>query len=168
MHGLKFSNRTLSLVIGTLATGYLVGAFRLPSAATSDIPINSATLPKALGFLLLALSVALYFQRSKEGDDKDGDPPDDDPICRQINLGRLADARLEVGLMLLSMCVYVALFEPLGFVLSTFLYLTIMTYYLGYRRHIVTITVAGCLAVGFRLGITDGLGVTLPAGLLGW
>ncbi|GAA1461900.1 tripartite tricarboxylate transporter TctB family protein [Nocardiopsis exhalans] len=81
-------------------------------------------------------------------------------------LGRLNDSRLETGLFVGALCLYVALFEPLGFILSTALYLGSMTWYLGYRRHLATATVALGLPFALYAGMTWGLGVALPSGPL--
>ncbi|MEV2278810.1 tripartite tricarboxylate transporter TctB family protein [Nocardiopsis sp. NPDC049922] len=88
------------------------------------------------------------------------------PASEPLTLGRLRDARLEVGLFVAALVVYVALFEPLGFVLSTALYLAAMTVYLGYRRHVVTAVVSVGLPLGLYLAMSEGLGVVLPSGPL--
>ncbi|RKS09563.1 putative tricarboxylic transport membrane protein [Nocardiopsis sp. Huas11] len=81
-------------------------------------------------------------------------------------LGRLDDPRLEIGLFVAALVAYVALFEPLGFILSTALYLGSMTWYLGYPRHLVNAVVALVLPFAFYAGMTWGLDVTLPSGPL--
>ncbi|WP_198659289.1 tripartite tricarboxylate transporter TctB family protein [Nocardiopsis sp. FIRDI 009] len=81
-------------------------------------------------------------------------------------LGRLRDPRLEVALFVAALIVYVALFEPLGFILSTALYLGSTTVYLGYRRHVATAAVAVGVPLVLYLAMSEGLGVVLPSGPL--
>jgi putative tricarboxylic transport membrane protein len=99
---------------------------------------------------------------AKDGAAADGGSAEPD----SAPLGRFADPRLEIGLFVGALVAYVALFELLGFVLATALYLGSMTWYLGYRRHLVTVTVALGLPFALYAGMTWGLGVALPSGPL--
>ncbi|NJQ00730.1 tripartite tricarboxylate transporter TctB family protein [Streptomyces zingiberis] len=85
---------------------------------------------------------------------------------RPTTMGRLADDRLELLALLGAMCLYVALFVPLGFVLSTALYVAGTAWYLGSRRHWVNVLVGAGLALGLYLGMSQGLDVALPTGPL--
>jgi putative tricarboxylic transport membrane protein len=104
---------------------------------------------------------------AEEGGAKDGAAADGGSAGPDsAPLGRFADPRLEIGLFVGALVAYVALFELLGFVLATALYLGSMTWYLGYRRHLVTVTVALGLPFALYAGMTWGLGVALPSGPL--
>ncbi|WP_327188480.1 tripartite tricarboxylate transporter TctB family protein [Streptomyces xinghaiensis] len=198
MHHFRFSHRTVACAIGLPAAAYTVLAFRIPEFAAVQVPVQPGTLPRALGLLLLVLSVALFFQ-SGSGPAGDG-PPDagaeeagaggagaggstgEDAMAGEAGeaggagprrpappaatLGRLADDRLELLALLGSICLYVVLFVPLGFVLSTALYVTGTAWYLGYRRHWANALTGTGLAAGLYLGMSEGLGVALPTGPL--
>ncbi|KNE79787.1 MULTISPECIES: tripartite tricarboxylate transporter TctB family protein [Streptomyces] len=193
MHHFRFSHRTVACAIGLPAAVYTVLAFRIPEFAAVQVPVQPGTLPRALGLLLLVLSVALFFQ-SGSGPAGDG-PPDagaeeagaggaggstgEDAMAGEAGgagprrpappaatLGRLADDRLELLVLLGSICLYVVLFVPLGFVLSTALYVTGTAWYLGYRRHWANALTGTGLAAGLYLGMSEGLGVALPTGPL--
>jgi putative tricarboxylic transport membrane protein len=183
MTGFRFSNRTVAVAIALVATGYLVLACQLPDFVAVNVPVQPATLPRWLGVVLLVLAVALFFQRNEPTGGTDA-PTDAvaaagqhhtatsagsaaDPGARAEaapGLGRFHDVRLEVAIFVGAVFLYIALFEPLGFVLSTVLFIGGVTWYLGYPRHLVNAVVSVVLAVGMYVGMTQGLDVALPAG----
>lgn len=185
---MRFGNRTLATVIGAFAVGYLLLAFQVPEYTAVSVPVQPGTLPRWLGVVLLVLAVLLFFQRGPRpsGQEEAGEDPKSSGEVHEegaqeaqgsgvgtapgaaepLRLGRLKDPRLEIGLFVAALCAYVALFEPLGFVLSTALYLCSMSVYLGYRRHLVTVAVAVLLPLALYLSMTSGLGVILPSGPL--
>lgn len=63
---------------------------------------------------------------------------------------------------------YLVLFQVLGFLLSTFLLLGGMFYYLGERKIWVTFVVAAGLSVAVMLAFREGLNVNLPLGPFGF
>ncbi|UGY94626.1 tripartite tricarboxylate transporter TctB family protein [Streptomyces gobiensis] len=89
----------------------------------------------------------------------------DTPMSRPA-LGRLSDARLELAALLIAICLYVGLFVPLGFVLSTALFVTGTAWYLGFGRHWVNVLVGSGVALALYLGMSEGLDVALPTGPL--
>lgn len=185
---MRFDNRATAAVIGLFAVGYLLLAFQVPEYTAVNVPVQPGTLPRWLGFVLLVLATLLFFQREprparQEEVVEDPKAPGEvrgegteeaqaseaeavTGTAEPLRLGRLKDPRLEIGLFVAALCAYVALFEPLGFVLSTALYLGSMIFYLGYRRHLVTVAVAVLLPLALYLGMSSGLGVILPSGPL--
>lgn len=191
----RFSPRTLGAAIALFAIGYLVLAFQMPDYTAVNVPVQPSTLPRWLGVVLLVLAVLLFFQRPQAdgepesapaekaaaspaggapggpadagaGDTAAEGPADTDTSASEARLGRLEDPRLEIGLFLAALVAYVALFQFLGFILATALYLGSMTWYLGYRRHLVNAVVAVALPFALYAGMTWGLNVALPSGLL--
>ncbi|MFI6576346.1 tripartite tricarboxylate transporter TctB family protein [Nocardiopsis sp. NPDC050513] len=184
-----FRNRTVAIALTVFAIGYLVLAFQVPEYTAVSVPVQPGTLPRWLGVVMLVLAVLLFFQRDQAADEDETDgesgasgaaeagPGGSDAdsgagtdgsasAAEPLKLGRLKDPRLEVGLFVAAIVAYVALFEPLGFILSTALYLGAMTVYLGYRRHVVTAVVSVGLPLGLYLAMSEGLGVVLPSGPL--
>ncbi|GAB2500854.1 tripartite tricarboxylate transporter TctB family protein [Nocardiopsis aegyptia] len=164
----RFSPRTLGIAVGLFAIGYLVLAFQMPAYTAVEVPVQPSTLPRWLGVALLVLAVLLFFQRKPEETvaESGGEAADEPREGGEPRLGRLDDPRLEIGLFVGALIAYIAVFELLGFILSTALYLGSMTWYLGYRRHLVNAVVALTLPFAFYAGMTWGLDVTLPSGPL--
>ncbi|MFE3457001.1 tripartite tricarboxylate transporter TctB family protein [Nocardiopsis aegyptia] len=164
----RFSPRTLGIAVGLFAIGYLVLAFQMPDYTAVEVPVQPSTLPRWLGVALLVLGVLLFFQRKPEEAvaESGGETADEPQEGGEPRLGRLDDPRLEIGLFVGALIAYIAVFELLGFILSTALYLGSMTWYLGYRRHLVNAVVALTLPFAFYAGMTWGLDVTLPSGPL--
>ncbi|KOX12565.1 hypothetical protein ADL05_21840 [Nocardiopsis sp. NRRL B-16309] len=188
----RFSPRTLGIAVAVFAIGYLALAFQMPDYTAVSVPVQPSTLPRWLGVALLVLAVLLFFQRrppeetapepaSGSAGSGSGDGPGiegaeaaetaEEPAVQaqeggEPRLGRLDDPRLEIGLFVGALVAYIAVFELLGFILSTALYLGSMTWYLGYRRHLVNAVVALTLPFAFYAGMTWGLDVTLPSGPL--
>ncbi|MBB4933824.1 putative tricarboxylic transport membrane protein [Lipingzhangella halophila] len=194
MLGFRFSNRTVAVAIALVAAGYLVLAFQLPEFTAVEVPVQPSTLPKWLGALLLLLAAALFVQRTppagtdagtpagaggNTGDAEDsgetgetaagGAASPDDPASpgtasSEAPLGRLADTRLELLLFVASIAGYIALLVPLGFLLTTALYVAGSAWYLGYRRHLVTALVSVGVTALLYFGMSEGLNVSLPQG----
>jgi putative tricarboxylic transport membrane protein len=67
---------------------------------------------------------------------------------------------------LISIVAYIALFVPLGFLLSSVMYVSVMSWYYGYRRPVVIAVVALGSAGLLQVLISEVLGVALPSGPL--
>lgn len=172
----RFSNRVIAVALGLVAIGYLVLAFQMPDFTAVEVPVQPATLPRWLGAALLILSVLLFLQKGGAGKDRgdsgsgaasnaaDADGASDEDAETGTRLGRLSDPRLELALFAGSAAVYIALITPLGFLLSTMLYTALTTWYLGYRRHVVTLAVSVGVTAILYFGMTEGLNVVLPSG----
>lgn len=157
----RFSHRTLALVVGAVAAGYLALAFQLPDFTAVEVPVQPATLPRWLGAVLLLLAVLLFFQKQEAA--AEGAESDEGEGTR---LGRIADPRWELALFAGSAAVYIALITPLGFLIATTAYTAATAWYLGFRRHIVNGLVSFGVAALLYVGMSEGLNVVLPQGPL--
>ncbi len=63
---------------------------------------------------------------------------------------------------------YVLLFVPWGFITSTVLFMAFQFWYLGERRHWLTILVSVGVTLALYVGFATGLNVNLPQGPLGF
>lgn len=100
-------------------------------------PIWPSTFPKilAIGGMILALAVVLGLEKEEE------------PKPLEINYKRLHDYNLVQALALLSlMAVYAFALRPLGFLASTFLFLSLGSIILGERRFLMTTIIAAVAA----------------------
>ncbi|MDA2806702.1 tripartite tricarboxylate transporter TctB family protein [Nocardiopsis suaedae] len=180
MKPFTFSNRVLGAAVGVLAVGYLYLAFTLEEFTAVSVPVQPATLPKWLGAVLLVLAAVLFFQKDDADEEEDSGEPsgtgsDSDqtgggaparPAAARPALGRLTDPRKELALFAASIGLYIALLEPLGFLISTTAYIAAATWYLGYRRHWANALVAVGVSAVLYFAMSDFLRVALPTGPL--
>jgi putative tricarboxylic transport membrane protein len=93
-------------------------------------------------------------------DAKDGDNQEQEAV--QKGKG----PAVQVIVTVVSVALYIALFEVLGFVLCSFAFAFGMTYYFGFKRHLINGIVSLSVSLSFYVLLTTGLGVHLPQGLL--
>ncbi|WP_175410511.1 tripartite tricarboxylate transporter TctB family protein [Streptomyces sp. TRM64462] len=165
MHHFRFSQRTLALVLGAFAVAYTVLAYRIPDFTAVEVPVQPGTLPRGLGVVLIVLSVALFFQKPKE-EQNAKDAQDAPAAAPRSASGRFRDARTDPAVLLLAICGYVALFVPLGFVISTTLFVVGTAWYLGFAKHWVSTLVGLGVSLSLYLAMSEGLDVALPTGPL--
>lgn len=107
-------------------------------------PLGLSALVAILGGLIVVRSVVLGAERPDPGD-----------------LGTMT-------MLVAAFIVYILLFMPLGFITSTTLFLAFQFWYLGERRHWVTLVVSVGVTLVIYLGFATGLNVSLPQGPLGF
>ncbi len=145
---LKSANKVISIILMIISIVYIIASFRLPNYPY--IPVDSDAVPITLGFILLFLSILLFF--SKDNHDKDQKIPKDD-----------IKAILTVLAFLLA---YIFLLEILGFLLSTALFLFINSLYLGHKKWISNLIVSIAIPLSIYLLFTRFLEIVLPKGIL--
>ena len=109
-------------------------------------PIWPSSFPKvlAIGGTFLSLVILLRLEKSPGKRD-----------AADINLSRLGDYKIGQALLLIGLMVaYAFLLRPLGFLASTFLFLSIGSFILGERRFVV-MAVASAIAAGFVWYLVD-------------
>ncbi|MFP3988380.1 tripartite tricarboxylate transporter TctB family protein [Streptomyces sp. E11-3] len=176
MHHFRFTQRKLAVVLGILAVAYTVQAYRIPEFTAVETPVQPGALPRVLGVVLLALSVALFFQKTKQDQAPEPTKAPEPRIEPQTAaavaekarpiIGRFSDTRLELAVLLGAIALYAVLFVPLGFVLSTALFVSGTAWHLGYRKHWVNALVGVGVALVLYLAMSEGLDVALPTGPL--
>ncbi len=143
------SDRLAALVIFVAAVLYAREATTFHGATVADV-VGPAAYPALVGGLA-ALLAAIQFVRPR-------DSAGGEPFWRQH--GRPI-------LLALSLFAYTRALEPLGFVVSTFLYLTGSHLWLGERRPALAVLLAAGLTTALWLVFDRALGLALPAGVLG-
>ncbi|MBO6510900.1 MAG: tripartite tricarboxylate transporter TctB family protein [Roseibium sp.] len=135
-------DRWLALVILLICLAYGYAAFFAMDASLPPIvkrsPIWPSSFPKvlAVGAILLSLTVLLGFEKSPAKTE-----------AADINLSRLHEYKVGQAIMLLGLMVaYALLLRPLGFLLSTFLFLSVGSFILGERRFVLMAVVAAVAA----------------------
>ncbi|MEM1285909.1 MAG: tripartite tricarboxylate transporter TctB family protein [Cohaesibacteraceae bacterium] len=147
-----------------LAYGYT--AFFTMDASLPPIMRRAAvwpsSFPKVLAVLSILLSLALLFGLESSPEKNKAE---------DINLAKLHEYKFGQALILIGlMLIYAFALRPLGFLASTFLFLTIGSYVLGERRYVLMVAVSA-IAAGFVWYLVDVvLGiflVPLPAFMMG-
>ena len=116
-------------------------------------PIWPSSFPKVLsvGAILFALIIVLGLEKSPNKKD-----------AADINLARLGDYNVGQAVFLIGLMIaYALLLRPLGFLASTFLFLTIGSYTLGERRYLVMGIVAALATTGIWYLVDSVLGIFL-------
>ena len=140
---------------------WLMSLLQEPSLGQGDP--GAALLPTALGVAMAALGAVLAIRRGVKADTGTSEMSETAVIVP-------AEPPLLSVLHLLNLCAYVALFERLGFSLSSFLFLVVAVFLLG-KRTLRGLLVALAVAAIFTFVVGSTLktliGVPLPGVFLG-
>lgn len=153
MNLLNHKDRIGSLLILVFSIAYLKYALNLPLDPTAgDESFNARTLP--VGLSIAAISFALLellasFRRA--GDN-----------C--INAAVQGFSWLPTLLLVLSMAVYALVFDTLGFILSSYLFLQSGFLILGERRFLLSSLIALALVMFLWSMLTQAFGIYLDSG----
>lgn len=160
-------DRWIALALLAISLVYGYAAYFLMDAQLAPIMKRAAvwpsSFPKVLsaGAVLLSLSILLGLEKNTGKD----------PDAADINLSRLGDYHIGQALFLLGLMVaYALLLRPLGFLASTFLFLTLGSYLLGERRYGLMSLVAAFAAGSIWYLVDAVLGIflrPLPTFLMG-
>ncbi|MCG1009655.1 tripartite tricarboxylate transporter TctB family protein [Salinicoccus sp. ID82-1] len=149
---LKTNNQRISLVLLAIAGAYLYFTYNLPAYAYTQI--DADMVPKGLGWLLVLLSIMLFFARDSETEEQ--------RERRNIPRKEVLALLIVTGMTLL----YIFLLEMLGFVLVTALFIFFCSWFLGYRQFITNAVVSIIFPVILYMLFTQFLRIDLPQGLL--
>ena len=152
------TNRVLALVIAGGAAIYLYHAFQIPPFPIRR-PVDSDLFPKLLGFLVLGLSVILFFEppeKSASEEDFGGKGTRSDVLRGWAY----------VAITALSVVVYAYAMPRLGFVLSSVAICLGLSWLYGFRRYLVSIPVSVGVPLVLYLVLTRLMGIFLPQGIL--
>jgi putative tricarboxylic transport membrane protein len=130
------------------------------AASTSASGVGAGFMPKVVGVLLIALSLALIVQvargRLGEPDESEGDVD-----VRHTRWVPLAVCVAAVG-------IFIAAVEPLGYVIVSSIVFWLTAWAVGARHIIRTAIIAVALSLVVYLSFTRLLDIPLPAGFLGF
>jgi putative tricarboxylic transport membrane protein len=145
------------------ALSYLAAAFTIPEGSFSNAAVGPAALPIVIGAALAVASLALAVRGvlrgapvEKEPEAEGAEELDDNPAQSPARFAVVA------GLLL----GYILLFLPLGYVVSTFLFLFGTTMYLDRGRPVRNVVYSLLFALIVYYVFTELLTVVLPAGPL--
>ncbi|MFD0944200.1 tripartite tricarboxylate transporter TctB family protein [Savagea faecisuis] len=146
------TDRKISIVLFLFALLYLFLSYQLPNFEYALI--DSDILPKGLGFLLIVLSIILFIQNKEESEAE--------KIKRQI---KKEDLILLIA-TIVSLLAYVTLFEILGFVVTTILFLVITMRMYGYSNWKISMVVSITFTFVLYFSFNYILKIYLPQGIL--
>lgn len=150
MNILNDKNKLGSLLILTFALAYLMASFSIPLDTTANEAFNSRTLPLSLAVMTI---FCCLLQLSQTGD---ADVKIDDEV-KSLHWQPM----LKLSVLML---VYAFIFDFLGFLPASFLFLFVGFFILGERRIILAILIAATLPFFMWLIMTQGFGLYLDAG----
>ncbi|TWI59322.1 tripartite tricarboxylate transporter TctB family protein [Halalkalibacter nanhaiisediminis] len=145
-------NKSLSLVLMTIALVYLIMAFRLPEY--TFVPVDADLIPKLLGFVLLILSICFFFSKDVDTEEQ-----------KKKRVIKRKEAGMLLGVMTLIL-IYITVLEVVGFVIMTIAFIIVCSRFLGYKKWVVNILTACIFSVGAYSLFNYGLAIRLPAGIL--
>ena len=153
--------------------------------------VSPATIPRILGVLLLILDIISLFQNLEELKKAKGavkDPLQEAGEKETVENGELdvaqalaeaealeedADSdKMSIVLTIASLAVFSALIQPLGFLISSFIYMVLQSFILTLKEErkkktVFIIILSAVFSVAVYLIFTRGLGLMLPKGILG-
>lgn len=149
---LKTMNQKVSLVLILFSVGYLFLSYNLKEYPY--VPVDSDLVPKALGYLLIGLAVLLFFDKSSE---------------KQEEKEKRKVPKKEIGVMAAvggMVFLYIFLFEIIGFLLATALFIFICSRFLGYDKWLSNVLVSIIFPSALYYLFNYLLQIRLPQGIL--
>jgi putative tricarboxylic transport membrane protein len=159
----KRIERTASVVMTVFSAAYLAGAYLLIPIPMIPQQVGPAVFPKAVGLLLLVISLCNLYVQFK------GIAKEDEAraviIGAEDKVETKADLKL-MGVIIALMIAYALLFNTLGYALTTIVVFLAGVLVLD-RKHILRDVIIGLIAsFGMYFIFTKLLKVTLPSGPL--
>jgi putative tricarboxylic transport membrane protein len=130
------------------------------AASTSASGVGAGFMPKVVGVMLIALSLALIVQvargRLGEADESEGD----------VDVRRTR--WVPVAVCVAAVLVFIAAVEPLGYIIVSSIVFWLTAWAVGARHIVRTAIIAVALSLVVYLSFTRLLDIPLPAGILGF
>lgn len=142
---------------------YLAMALQIPPSPFSATLVGPRVFPIAIGAALALASLALLVKDLREAPSNEGGEPEE-PVEEEDDTPAQSPTRLGVAIALLFG--YILLFVPLGYAISTFLFVLAITMYLDSQHWVRNLVYAILFPIIVYLVFTELLQVTLPAGPL--
>jgi len=158
------AQRVLGVLIAVLSLAYLYVAYQIPLFPIPR-PVDSDAFPKVLGFVMLGLSVWLFFAPPDAQDPALAEEAEAAP-ARSPSPGDLVRRWWPVVVTAGAIALYAATLQTVGFVLGSFLLVAGLTWFYGYRRHLVNAAVALAVPLVLYLLMTRLMTIHLPRGVL--
>ena len=161
----------IGLFFFLLATAYFAGTFPIESYNPfGDAGLSSKIVPQILAVIMAALGLSTVIQSVFKLKKRNADKNFAEASGTSVHINRKILGKFIFAIALLT--VYIFLFDKLGFIISTVLYLSAMIFLLLPRKN----TKTGIFAVLFSLAVSflvytifnNLLGLILPRGIFGY
>ena len=153
------ADRVIFVCILVLAGGYFWATEQLPSLEIGD-PLGQKAFPRLLGVALLITAIILLFEIIKGRK-----PPSPGAISMTPGASRTGVYSIVAGVVVWTF-LYFLVFEKLGFVIATSLYLIALTSFFHRGKWKTNVATSILFAVGSYVMFVKVLGVNLAPGLL--
>lgn len=144
-------------VVLAFAVFYLAASLQIPPSSFTNAAVGPRVMPIAIGIGLALAAVALIARGLRGAPEKTEVPREETPPQSPVRFAVI------VGLLV----AYILLFLPLGYVLSTFLFILGVTMYLDRGHPVRNVIYALVFSLVVYLVFTGLLGVALPQSPLG-
>lgn len=144
----------VGIVVALFGLIYILAAYNLPRS-TIGKPLAPSYFPFLLGGLLVALGSLLYL-RSDMSKTKEALKE-----LKKMSEKEKANSKL-ISLTCAFCVIYAVIFEHLGFVISTFIFLSAMLYLTNKKEILKNSIVCICFSIGVYILFSRFLGIILP------
>ena len=140
-----------------LAIVYLNGTYQIPSYDVGD-PLGAKFFPVMLGIGLVIATLLLLFETYKAYRGENS----------QIKIRSRKDKRnlILIGSVVCWTIIFIILLEPLGFLLSSAIYLVVFMSFLNPKKFFLNLIVSMAFIISFYILLSKGLGVPLSEGIV--
>jgi putative tricarboxylic transport membrane protein len=156
------ADRIIFVGILVLAGIYFWATSQIPTLEIGD-PLGPKAFPRLLGGGLLVAAVMLLLEMLKER--KNGPAPQSDKAGDKENTSTYASYKIVAGVVVVT-GIYFVLFEPLGYAVSTSLFLLAMTWFFNKGKLWTNVLTSILYSFVSYYLFTTLLGVNLPRGFL--
>jgi len=158
----------IAALVLALAVYLTVGLFTMdvPDSAQPPGPKFYPTILTIGAYLLAALLTVDTLRRPEPGDPVI-DPHLDEETAQATAAAAAPLDPKAVGIAMAAFLAFSLVLEPLGWILSAALLFWVMSWALGAKRPLLSLSVGLILSSAVQVAFSMGLGLTLPSGLLG-
>jgi putative tricarboxylic transport membrane protein len=151
------ADRVIFVCIVVLAAVYFYATAQIPSLEIGD-PLGPKAFPRLLGVALLVTGGILLMEMLGARADKTQETVRSAAVDRGVIM--------VIAAVVVWTAVYFVLFEPLGYVIASTIYLIALTVYFNPGRWVMNVTTSALFTIISYLMFSKLLGVTLAKGIL--
>jgi putative tricarboxylic transport membrane protein len=151
------ADRVIFVCIVVLAAVYFYATAQIPSLEIGD-PLGPKAFPRLLGIALLVTGGILLMEMLGARADKTQETVRGAAVDRGVIM--------VIAAVVVWTAVYFVLFEPLGYVIASTIYLIALTVYFNPGRWVMNVTTSALFTIISYLMFSKLLGVTLAKGIL--